>query len=50
MIFVTPDGVRSMNTYLGTSLNLTANHIPADTGAEKEIEVVEKNFRLKNKE
>ena len=33
MIFVTPDGVRSMNTYLGTSLNLTANHIPADTGA-----------------
>lgn len=33
MIFVTPDSVRSMNTYLGTSLNLTANHIPANTGA-----------------
>ncbi len=33
MIFVTPDSVRSMNTYLGTSLNLTANHIPTDTGA-----------------
>ena len=33
MIFVTPDSVRSMNTYLGTSLNLTAGHIPADTEA-----------------
>ncbi len=33
MIFVTPDTVRSMNTYLGTSLHLNASHIPADTEA-----------------
>ena len=33
MIFVTPDSVRSMNTYLGTSLHLNASHIPQDTQA-----------------
>ncbi len=34
MIFITPDSVRSMNTYLGTSVNLNASHIPEDTQAE----------------
>ncbi len=28
MIFVTPDTIRSMNTYLGTSLYLNASHLP----------------------
>ena len=34
MILVTPDTIRSMNTYLGTSLYLNANHLPNHITAE----------------
>ena len=34
MIFVTPDTVRSMNTFLGTSLLLTPQHLPTDLAAK----------------
>ena len=34
MILVTPDTIRSMNTYLGTSLYLNASHLPERTSAE----------------
>ena len=34
MILVTPDTIRSMNTYLGTSLYLVASHLPEQTSAE----------------
>ena len=34
MILVTPDTIRSMNTYLGTSLYLNASHLPEQTSAE----------------
>ena len=34
MILVTPDTIRSMNTYLGTSLYLDASHLPDETTAE----------------
>ena len=34
MILVTPDTIRSMNTYLGTSLFLNASHLPDDNKAE----------------
>ena len=34
MILVTPDTIRSMNTYLGTSLYLNASHLPPETSAE----------------
>ena len=34
MIVVTPDTIRSMNTYLGTSLYLNASHLPEQTNAE----------------
>ena len=34
MILVTPDTIRSMNTYLGTSLYLDASHLSPETRAE----------------
>ena len=34
MILVTPDTIRSMNTYLGTSLYLDASHLPEQNTAE----------------
>ncbi len=37
MIFVTPDGERSMNTYLGISAEVSADDVPADAVADSEI-------------
>ena len=34
MILITPDTIRSMNTYLGTSLHLDASHLPEQTMAK----------------
>jgi sugar/nucleoside kinase (ribokinase family) len=34
MILVTPDTIRSMNTYLGTSLHMNASHLPEQTKAK----------------
>ena len=34
MILITPDTIRSMNTYLGTSLHLNASHLPEQTMAK----------------
>jgi len=34
MIFVTPDSVRSMNTYLGCSVHLNASHLSHETEAD----------------
>ncbi len=37
MIFVTPDGERSMNTYLGSCMELASNDVDADIVAEAQI-------------
>ena len=37
MIFVSPDGERSMNTYLGISAELGPDDVPEDVAAETEI-------------
>ena len=41
MIFVTPDGERSLNTYLGISSELGPEDVPADTAAQAEIMFLE---------
>ncbi|MCC2613209.1 adenosine kinase [Neorhizobium sp. Rsf11] len=37
MIFVTPDGERSMNTYLGACVDLGPEHVEADVVAESKV-------------
>ncbi|MEP3442303.1 MAG: adenosine kinase [Sulfitobacter sp.] len=41
MIFVTPDGERSMNTYLGISTGLSSDDVPADVAGNAKIMFLE---------
>ncbi|MEP1768047.1 MAG: adenosine kinase [Sulfitobacter sp.] len=41
MIFVTPDGERSMNTYLGISTGLSSKDVPADVAGRAKIMFLE---------
>jgi len=41
MIFVTPDGERSMNTYLGISTGLSSDDVPADVAGRAKIMFLE---------
>ncbi|MCV6585390.1 MAG: adenosine kinase [Marinibacterium sp.] len=41
MIFVSPDGERSMNTYLGISSDLSSDDVPADTASRARLMFLE---------